>query len=242
MKRAVIIDDEIKSIEVLKAITEQFFDDIIEICGTASDINSGVKVIKETKPDLAFLDITLKEGDSFQILRLLDKIDFDVIFITAYDEYTVKALQYSGINVLFKPIDIEEFEKTVLKISETKNQADEAIEIARHLLQSKFTKIPVTTEKGLTFISPAQIDYIEKCSKGTCIKFSDFSTLTTSKSFEDLTNVLEGNSFKTASDSYFINVSNLEVNKTQRNKLVFSSGAELKLEQEEINRILKLVS
>ncbi|NUM31063.1 MAG: response regulator [Bacteroidetes bacterium] len=242
MRRAVIVDDEVKSIEVLKAIVEQFFDDKLVISGTASDIVAGVKVIKETKPDLAFLDITLKEGDSFQILRLLDKIDFDIIFITAYDEYTVKALQYSGINVLFKPIDIEEFEKTISKISESKNQSDEAIEIARHLLQSKFTKIPVTTEKGLTFISPAQIDYIEKCTQGTCIKFSDFSTLVTNKSFETMANVLESNSFKNASGLFFINISNLEINKTQRNKLVFLSGAELKLEQEEINLILKAIN
>ena len=240
MKRAVIVDDEIKSIEVLKAITENFFDNI-EICGTASDIIGGVSVITKTKPDIVFLDITLKEGDSFQILRQLEKIDFDIIFITAYDEFTVKALQYSGINVLYKPIDIEEFEKTLLNLNKTKNQNDEAIEIARQLLQSKFTKIPVTTEKGLSFMSPSEIDFIEKHQNGSCVYFSDFSILETSKSFEDLTNVLEGNNFKSASEKFFINISNLEINKTQRSKLIFASGAELKLDTDEINRILKSV-
>lgn len=238
MKRAVIVDDELKSIEVLKAITENFIDNI-EICGTASDIKGGIRIINETKPDIAFLDIALKEGDSFQILRQIDNINFDVIFITAYDEYTVKALKYSGINVLYKPIDIEEFEKTVSKLGNSKNQTGEAIEIARQLLQSKFTKIPVTTEKGLTFISPSQIDYIEKYEKGSCIHFNDFSTLETNKSFDDLTNVLEGNYFIIASENFFINTENIELNRTQRTKILFQSGAELKLDIEEINRILK---
>lgn len=238
MKRAVIVDDELKSIEVLKAITENFIDNI-EICGTASDIKGGIKIINETKPDIAFLDIALKEGDSFQILRQLDNINFDVIFITAYDEYTVRALKYSGINVLYKPIDIEEFEKTVSKLGKSRNQTGEAIEIARQLLQSKFTKIPVTTEKGLTFISPSQIDYIEKHEIGSCIYFNDFLTLKTSKSFDDLTNVLEGNQFLIASEKYFINTGNIELNRTQRTKILFRSGAELKLDIEEINRILK---
>ncbi|MCC6720896.1 MAG: response regulator [Bacteroidia bacterium] len=238
MKRAVIVDDELKSIEVLKAITENFIDNI-EICGTASDIKGGIRIINETKPDIAFLDIALKEGDSFQILRQIDNINFDVIFITAYDEYTVKALKYSGINVLYKPIDIEEFEKTILKLSGNSKKTGQAIEIASHLLQSKFTKIPITTNKGLTFVSPSQIDYIVNKERGCCIHFNDYTLLETDKSFVDLTNVLEDSNFKIATENHYINFENIELSKTKRGKLIFKSGTELKLDSDEINRILK---
>ena len=173
MRRAVIVDDEPKSIEVLKTLVECFIDGL-EIVGTANDIETAIKVIEDTKPDIAFLDITLKEGDSFQILKRLKKIDFDVVFITAYDEYTTRALRYSGIHCLYKPIDIAEFENTLAQLNTKNEQTGDAIEIARQLLQSKFTQIPVITEKGLLYITPEQINYMESNNGGSQIYFNDF--------------------------------------------------------------------
>ena len=240
IKRAVIVDDEQKSIEVLKALVESFIEGL-EIVGTANDIETAIHVIESTKPDIAFLDITLKEGDSFQILKRLKKIDFDVVFITAYDEYTTRALRYSGIHCLYKPIDISEFENTLAKLNQTNEQTGDAIEIARQLLQSKFTRIPVITDKGLLYITPEQINYVEANEKASSIYFSDFTNLLTNKSIFDLAAVLENNHFVLMRNEFLINLKNIVVEKTRPGKLIFNSGGELRMETEEVNKILKML-
>ncbi len=238
MRRAVIVDDEMKSIEVLKSLVEHFIEGV-EIVGTANDISSAVAVIEQTKPDLAFLDITLKEGDSFQILKQLKTIDFDVVFITAYDEYTTRALRYSGIHCLYKPIDISEFEKTLADLQNQNEQTGEAIEIARQLLQSKFTRIPVVTERGLKYIAPEQINYVETMGQSSILHFTDYTNLHTTKTLKELREVLENNHFITIHEEVLINLKNISVEKTKPGKLIFDSGEELRLEAEEVIKILK---
>lgn len=240
MRRAVIVDDEVKSVEVLKMLVESFIEGL-EIVGTANEIEEAVSVIELCKPDIVFLDITLKEGDSFQILTRLKKIDFDVVFITAYDEYTVRALKYSGINCLFKPIDVGEFEEILDKLSHKNDQTEEAIEIARELLKSKFKTIPVISDKGIRYISPDAINYFEWHENGSKIYFSDSSALISNKPVQDLTSVLENNRFAAIHSELTLNLQNIQVEKTRPGKLVFKSGPDLKLETDEINKILKML-
>jgi len=241
MRRAVIVDDEAKSIEVLKMLVESFIEGL-EIVGTANDIETAVQVIESTKPDIAFLDITLKEGDSFQILRKLKKIDFDVVFITAYDEFTVRALSYSGIHCLFKPIDLNEFERILTQLNQPREQTEEAIEIASQLLKSKFTKIPVISEKGLLYISPEQIDYIEAEDTGSRIYFSDFTNLLTNKLLSDLAAVMENSAFGLINNHLLVNLKNIMVEKTKPGKVIFQSGNELRMETEEVKKALRMLS
>ena len=240
IKRAIIVDDEQKSVEVLKTLVTEFIDGL-EIVGTANDIAGGISIIEQTKPDIAFLDITLKEGDSFQILKKLDKIDFDVVFITAYDEFTVRALRYSGIHCLYKPIDLMEFENTLNQLHSQSEQTIEAIEMARQLLQSKFTRIPVITQKGLIYVSPEQINYLESLNNSSIIYFNDYTTLHTDRPVSDLAAVLEGAKFVFLWNELLLNLNNVVVEKTKPGKVVFQSGAELKLEAELVNKILKLI-
>ena len=240
MRRAVIVDDEPKSIEVLKSLVENFIEGV-EIVGTANDIETAIRVIENTRPDIAFLDITLKEGDSFQILKRLKKIDFDVVFITAYDEYTTRASRYSGIHCLYKPIDIAEFENILSQLKTTNEQTGDAIEIARQLLQSKFTRIPVISEKGLLYISPEQINYMETHDGGSRIYFNDFQNLITNKPLADLAAVMENSSFVMVRNDLLINLKNIVVEKTKPGKVIFASGAELRMEAEEVNKLLRML-
>ena len=244
MRRAVIVDDEPKSIEVLKSLVENFIEGL-EIVGTANDIETAIQVIENTKPDIAFLDITLKEGDSFQILKRLKKIDFDVVFITAYDQYTTRALRYSGIHCLYKPIDIAEFENTLAQLKTKNEQTGDSIEIARQLLQSKFTRIPVISEKGLLYITPEQINYMETNEGGSRIYFNDPDSyrenLITNKPLADLVAVMENSSFVLVRNDLLINLKNIVVEKTKPGKVVFNSGAELRMEPEEVNKLLRML-
>ena len=163
------------------------------------------------------------------------------MFITAYDEYTTRALRYSGIHCLYKPIDISEFENTLAHLNRNNEQTGDAIEIARQLLQSKFTRIPVITEKGLQYVTPEQINYMETHDGGSRIFFNDFKNLLTNKPLADLAAVMENNSFAMVRNNLLVNLKNIVVEKTKPGKVIFSSGAELRMEPEEVNKLLRML-
>lgn len=129
MITAVIVEDsrlarnELK--ELLKAHTE------IEILGEAENVDDGVVLIEETKPDLLFLDINMPEKDGFDLLELLDEVPITV-FTTAYDEYAIKSFEYNALDYLLKPINEKRFalaiDKVKLQLESTAVEGDEIVE------------------------------------------------------------------------------------------------------------------
>lgn len=115
--KAVIVDDEIRSREFLKSLVEEFCSDI-KVAGLASSVDEAVILIKTQKPDLVFLDIELQTGTGFDVLQQFDEPNFHVVFTTAYDHYAIKAIKFSAVDYLLKPIDVEELEKAVDKAKE----------------------------------------------------------------------------------------------------------------------------
>lgn len=105
MLKSVIVDDEIASIDSLEILLNNSHVKI-DIVGRASDINEAICVINETKPDLVFLDIEMPGGTGFEVLEQIDKVDFNVIFVTAYNQYAIKAFKYAAVDYILKPIDV----------------------------------------------------------------------------------------------------------------------------------------
>jgi len=114
--RILILDDELKSREVLKALIELYCENV-EAIETCPDIKSAEKLLQSFKPNLLFMDISLREGDSFQLLNKIGDFSFEVIFITAFDENSIRALSYCGIPCLMKPIEIDQLEEAISKIN-----------------------------------------------------------------------------------------------------------------------------
>jgi two-component system LytT family response regulator len=113
--RTLIIDDEKNAREALKGILNYNFSEI-EVAGEADGVFSGLKAVKEISPDLVFLDIRMGDGTGIDLLQRLDEINFSLIFLTAYDEYALKAFRYSATDYLLKPIDIDELETAIEKV------------------------------------------------------------------------------------------------------------------------------
>lgn len=151
--KSVIIDDELKSREVLTTLLNQFIDGV-EVIGGAPDISGGLRLINEKKPEMVFLDISLKDGDSFAILNQLDTIDFKIIFITAFDEYATQAINFTRIPCLNKPIDIDELEKAIKKAIDTETiTVQEDVSIILNILNSQFNIVPIIDIFKVTFIT-----------------------------------------------------------------------------------------
>lgn len=116
MKTAVIIDDIESARKSLKDDLENYCSGV-EVVGEAEGVVSGAKVIKETQPDIIFLDIQMNDGSGFDLLEILPELDSNVIFTTASDQYAIKAFKFSAIDYLLKPIDPDDLVQAVEKAS-----------------------------------------------------------------------------------------------------------------------------
>lgn len=117
MINALIIDDEKGARFILRGLIEKHFDNI-HIVGEADGIETGIEAIKKHQPDLVFLDIQMRKGTGFDLLNQLDTINFEVIFITAYNQYAVDAFKLSAFGYLLKPIKIKELENVIDRLQE----------------------------------------------------------------------------------------------------------------------------
>lgn len=114
MIKAVIIDDEKKARNFIESIVRNNFQEIA-ILAKASSVVEGIKAIAKNKPDIVFLDIEMQDGNGFDVLEGIPERDFDFIFITAYDQYAIKAFKLNSIDYLLKPIDIDELRQSLKK-------------------------------------------------------------------------------------------------------------------------------
>ncbi|WP_158840918.1 LytR/AlgR family response regulator transcription factor [Polaribacter sp. L3A8] len=113
---AIIIDDEINARENLRFLLNEFCKNVI-IVAESKNVDEAVIQIKEHQPQLIFLDIEMPQKNGFQLLEAFDTINFQIIFITAYDQYAIKAFEFAALDYLLKPIDIERLKKAVKKAS-----------------------------------------------------------------------------------------------------------------------------
>ena len=115
MIKAIIIDDEPGIRRMLSFMLKQHCPDV-HIAGEADSVASAYTSITELKPDLVFLDIKLNDGTGFDLLKKFGKVDFSIIFITAFEEYAVKAFRFSAVDYLLKPVDADELKAAVEKL------------------------------------------------------------------------------------------------------------------------------
>src|SRR5688500_13800701 len=107
MIAAIIIDDEVNNVNSLRNIIVKFCQGM-EIVGTADNAHAGHELVKAKSPQFAFLDIEIPFVNAFDLLNRLGEINFEIIFITAFDRYAIKAFKYSAVDYLLKPVNIEE--------------------------------------------------------------------------------------------------------------------------------------
>ena len=120
MIRTIVVDDEKPSREVLCNYLKEFCPDV-EIVASASSLKTAFKSIRKKNPDVVFLDIEMADGKGFDLLKLFDRIDFKVIFVTAYSDYAIKAFRFNAIDYLLKPVKIDELQMAVDKVRKANN-------------------------------------------------------------------------------------------------------------------------
>lgn len=208
--RAIIVDDEKHSRETLKNLVTEFCEDV-ELLSTESTINEAVSAIKTLKPDLLFLDIELQTGTGFDILDQLESIEFEVIFTTAFEQYALKAVKFSSLDYLLKPIDLEELQKAIQKAKKIKdkNVYHKQLETLLNNLKKQNPagdKICLSTSEGFEFINIEDIIYCKAEGSYTRFILKNELTFLVSKHLKEYENLLADHNFMRVHNSFLINL------------------------------------
>jgi len=205
--KAVIIDDEKDSREILAKYLKKYCPNVT-VCGFGKSVDTGLEEIKKHNPDIVFLDIEMPYGNGFDLLDKFEKINFETVFVTAFDNYAIPALNQSAAYYLLKPIDIDELIKAVEKICSERNQKN-YIQHARILLENKKVgaqqKIMLPTLEGFDIINIDSILYCEAADNFTKFYLEGGQTLLICRTLKYFEEVLNEHRFLRIHRSYLIN-------------------------------------
>jgi len=209
--RAIIIDDESDSRKTLRNFLQLFCPDV-EVIGEAENVASGVKLLKEKQPDVLFLDIQMPDGTGFNLLEQIQPISFDVIFSTAYDQFALKAFEYSAVDYLLKPIDPDKLIQAVNKIKPNSTQEiNQKIDTLLDNYQKKEAKkIGLPYSEGIEFIEIKNILRCEAADNYTNFILTDGRLLIVSKNISSFEKMLPAQTFHRIHKSHLINLVHLK--------------------------------
>lgn len=213
MITCIIVDDEHKSRENLQILLTDFCENV-EVLALCQNVTEGLQAIKKFHPDVVFLDIQMQRETGFDLLKQIDKADFEVVFTTAYSEYAIKAFQFSAIDYLLKPIDIQELNRAVSKIEQKHNtdiskRLNYLLENISHS-QKEFSKIALPTHEGLEFIKVADIVYLEASSNYTIFHTDDGQNHMVSRTLKEYDKMLSDLYFYRIHNAYLININRIK--------------------------------
>lgn len=213
MITAIIVDDEPYSCESLATLLERYCSDVklLDICYSGAD---ALKAIKEQTPTLLFLDIEMPGMNGFEMLQQLSAINFSVIFTTSYDQYAIKAIKFSALDYLLKPVDKDDLQLAVQKaMQSTKQSIPQQIEILLQKLNHPtipVNKIAIPTMEGLQMLFVENIVSCASDSNYTVLYLKNKQKITASRTLKEIEEMLEDYSFLRVHHSYLINLNEIE--------------------------------
>jgi two-component system LytT family response regulator len=246
MLNAILVDDEESNVSSLKEKIKRHCKElhIAALCYNADD---AIAAINSLQPDVVFLDIEMPVMNGFLLLQNLTFKNFELIFTTAYDHYAIKAIRFSALDYLVKPIEIEELKHAVNRAIEKRSNVTSAqqIEILLENLPARknsFQKIAIPTTDGLQFIKIHEILYLEANMNYTYVILTDskkFIVCQTLKIFEDM---LPADTFIRIHNSYIINKNFAEKYiRGEGGQVVLSNGVTLDVSKRKKTDFLKAI-
>lgn len=213
MTKIIIIDDQEDSIEKLSFLINKYCP-TTTLAGVANTGKDGICLIKSTKPDIVFLDVEMDDMTGFEMLERLDTIDFKVIFTTAHDKYAIKAIRFSALDYLLKPVGKDDLIAAIQRANTdiSKLQTEQVEELVKNGKgkSPKVERIALTTAEGLIFKNLNDIIYCEADRNYTTVYLSNKEKLIVSKTLKEIEETLDGSGFFRAHHSHLINVTHIE--------------------------------
>ncbi|HEX7846780.1 MAG TPA: LytTR family DNA-binding domain-containing protein [Chitinophagaceae bacterium] len=242
--QAMLIDDEPRGITSLQKLLELNCPDVT-IVGTCSNVDEGIEKIKSLHPDLVFLDIAMPAKNGFDLLKELKDLPFEVIFVTAHNQFMIEAFHFSAIDYLLKPVEddllvdaVNRAKKRIIK-KERGNNIQAFIDNVQLKKAMQKMKLCIPSLKGFQVVELDEILFAESSGNYTNLHFADLSVICTSKPMHEYEEMLSDSGFIRIHKSYLVNL--LHVKEYLRGEggfVLLSSGKELEVSRRKKDQFL----
>ena len=251
MIKAVLIDDDGNLREGMKMMINLYAPEI-QIVGEADSVKSGTELMETSKPDIAFRDILMNDGTGFDILEKLNEkfgnVNSHIIFITAHEEFAIKAFRFSALDFLLKPVNPEELQSVLKKVSNVihQNRDNKNIGLLLENIQKKsegFKKIALSTSDGIHLFEIKDIIRCESEDNYTKFFIKNHKTIMISKTLKEYEELLKDQGFERIHQSHLINLNELKSYiKKDGGFVIMSDDSQLPVSQRKKERLQELIS
>ena len=246
MITATIVDDEPDCCETLVMLLERYCPEVkvLDICYSAE---TAMQSIKEHQPQILFLDIEMPFMNGFELLEKLGNINFQLIFTTSYDQYAIKAIRFSALDYLLKPVDREELQRSVQKAAQRNKhplpqQLDMLLQKLRHPT-IPVNKIAIPTMEGFQLLPAESIISCESEGNYTYIFLKDKRKIIASRNLKEIEELLEDYPFIRIHHSHIVNINEVEKYiKGEGGHLIMSDGSSINVSRSRKELLLKRLS
>lgn len=210
MIKAMIVDDEQSSIDLLTWLITQFCSDITQV-KSARSVSEAVPLIVSFQPDILFLDIQMPRQSGFELLTSIEKWNFEVIFTTAFNEYAIQAIRFSALDYLLKPIDETELKNAVNRFKAKKSQAPESNELFKNFIQNilqddkRNFKLALAGQNDIKYVHPDDIIRLQAESNYTRIILRNKKVFISAKTLKEYDEILTGHKFLRVHRTHLVN-------------------------------------
>ncbi len=244
MIRAIIIDDEHPAIEVVKSLLKNYNDSIF-VCSTCQNITDAINDIARYSPDIIFLDVEMGSNSAFEILEQIPGLKSHIIFITAYEQYALKALKIHAYDYILKPVDPEEFYHTLDSVLNKMN-FNFSHENHSSSLLNPAKKLAIPNKNGYEYYNQNDIVLLEAAGSYTQVYLNDNTHILISKGLHKIENAIIDSGFLRVHRSFIVNLHHIKSSrKDDSGHLVMSNGKNVPIgnaHREQVISVLKMFS
>lgn len=241
-KTAVIIDDmELARANLNAELAEHFPD--ISVLGEADGVLTGIKLIKEHKPDIVFLDIEMEDGLGFDVLDILDDIHTRVIFVTGSQDYAIRAFRYAAMDYILKPIATEDLRQAIEKVvAQSSTKASQA-NILREQWEQPSKKLALHTTDRIQIVDYSDIVRLEAMGNYTHFFFADGNKLLVTRTLKEYDQLLSEEGFLRVHQSHLINLSFVEAYiKTEGGYILMKDGSHVSVSVRKKPKVVEILA
>ena len=244
--KAILIDDELSSLQNLQQKLTEFCPDVTIIAASGKP-EEAILLIRQHKPDVIFLDIEMPRMNGFRMLDELGEYDFEIIFTTAYNHYAVDAIRISAFDYLTKPIAIKDLQNAVERLSkQRKPQTKDKLDVLKSSLsvtKSQEEKIAIPTSEGLEFIPIKSILHIESSSNYSKIFFTEGKSILVTRLLKDFEDMLVAYNFYRVHNSHLINLNYIKKYiRGEGGQVIMQNGDVIDVARRKKEEFLKLIT
>jgi two-component system LytT family response regulator len=232
MHKVLIIDDENRTRQLIANMIDSFGFDVQTI-PEGENVESGIKAIEKHNPDIVFLDIQMPDGTGFDVLRSIENKNFVVIFITAHEEFAIKAIKFSALDYLLKPVDPTELEASLKKAIAALQEESEGSQfeaLQKNINPHEKRRLVLKTQESVHVVDLDDIIRCEADRNYTSFFLTNNKKILVSKTLKEYETLLSGHHFLRVQQSHLININYVErYDKKNGGAVVMKDGSEVPL-------------